>query len=356
MPETIISVPGTYSGVTYTGYVTVTAADVTLDGCTINGDNPANTLLTGFTRTKVLNCDLNGSSGGQHRGIRTDAAGIVVFNSRIKNIWASDDAQAIAAWDGCLDLQVQSCELEASGEVVLFGGATMTVPENQPRNILIDGCFLTRKIEWRGDPLITNKNIFELKNCKDLIMSNSTLQYSWEDGQQGQAIVLNVRQDPFPYSSIENITIFNNQIRNVGSGINILGHDDSTDLPCGSLRNVRFEGNTFTDINPATWGGNGRQIEINRGSDNLTFLANRFQGPNANLNSFMSFSGPTYLNNGLIVERNEAESGLYGIVGDGAPSLGIATLQMYAPGYVWKCNTIHGRDINTYVVWPPGTM
>ncbi len=362
--NTVLDFPQTVTDTIFEGTVTVTAPDVTLDACGILGQSAEDILLTMGVRTKLVNCDLFGSVHGAHRGIRTDGREMLILNTRVKNIWSGlvSDTQALGGWDGCNGLLVKGCELEAAGEVIMFGGSTMSRPENKPTNITIDDCLLTRKIEWRnktgGE---TNKNLFELKNCKNLTLSNCVMQYSWIDGQIGWALVLTTRQDPFPYSSIENIDIFNNRIMDVANCVSIQGHDNSTDDPrAGSLRNVKIRDNDFSGISSTQWGvGDASLIfQILRGSDNLSILRNRFRGDEGNVfNSFLNFGGgfERYKNNGLVLSGNDAPAGLYGIIGEGSQNLGVETLNDYAPGYVWGHNVIHGKESNPYCVWPEGT-
>lgn len=352
----VITSPQTIVGQHFTGGVEVQAPDVTLDNCRIEGDIPDDTLVTMGLRTKLINCDVIGSPNGQHRGVRTDGKDMMIINSRIKNIWWDIDAQAFGGWDGCNGLFAKNCELEASGEVIMFGGATMSSPDNKPQNIVIEDCFLTRKIEWRAKKRgETCKNLFELKNCKNLTLHGCTMQYSWLDGQIGYAILLTVRQDPSPYSSVENITICDNNIHSVANGISIQGRDNYSSNPKdGMVEKVLIKNNKFYDINDVTWGAGGASITIQilRGSRNLAIIGNRFNG--GQFNSFLSLGGEQELKNeGLVILENHGEAGLYGIIADGlAP--GVEALDIYAPGYVWDMNFIQGKDA-LGIKWPAGT-
>lgn len=349
--DVVISVPGTYTNQIFNGSVTVTAPDVTLDACTINGTYPDACLLTAGHRTKVNNCTLIGSPSGQHRGIRTDATGIRITNTTVRNIWWDIDTQAVGGWDGTHDLIVDNCDLEASGEVVMWGGSTLSAQENVCSDILINNCRITKNPAWRSKPGgVTCKNLFELKCARRVTIQNCLLKGSWPDGQDGYAILLTLRQDPYPWGVLEDIKILNNRIEDVSSCFDILGHDDYNAKPDAPvMTNVLIQGNEFTNVNADGQGG--RCFVMLHGSKNFHVIENKIT-PAGYINTAFAFGPPGLLHEGLVVRGNTLPEGAYGIHGEGAPSLGKAVLDMYAPGYVWENNTITGLDPQHYVIWP----
>ena len=354
--DVVIASPQTIIDTIFNGTVTCTAPDVSFENCQINGVGDSETLLTAYHRTKLNNCRLYGSDAGQHRGIRTDAVGIRLFNTKILNIAKDIDTQAFGGWDGCDDLIAENVECEASGEVVMFGGSTMSHPANIPENIKILNCNLTRNLRWRSKPNgITCKNLFELKNARNVLVKDTKMKYSWYDGQQAWGLVLTLRQDPFPQSVLENIRIEDCDIESIGQGLDFLGRDDPyTNNPENPVAtNITLKNIRFTDVDNKKWGNGelGWQLLLLHGSKNLTLDGLSFRGEN--FNSFLTFGGPANLkNDGLVIKNCDFDEGMYGMIADNmAP--GIKCIELYAPDYVWENNTV--RNQTHGYVYPPGT-
>jgi len=361
----IIDKSGTYNLCNLRGQMEIKAPDVTIEGMRLEGTNPDYTLLTAHHTTKLINCDLIGSPNGQHRGIRVDAGGIRLINTRVFNIWKDgQDTQAVAGWDGCKDLIIEGGEYSASSENIMFGGSVCSSEENIPQDILIDGAYLWKDLIWRkrerGE---VNKNLFELKNAKRLTIKNCRMQYSWgnpDSGQGGVAIVLTVRQEwphqPVSFNRIEDITIENNEIESVGMGFNFLGVDDSR-ITEHVMSNILIRNNNFKDFDRHKWEGDGRQFQIGLGSKNLQIIGNKFPGPKENFYTIISFygyeQGPDYpyINEGFVFDDNEVNEGKYAVHGAGMEVTGVLeALARYAPGYSWKNDKVN--DKSGYYIYP----
>lgn len=354
--DVVIDKPQTIIDTIFNGTVTCIVPDVSFENCQLNGVGNSETLLTCWHRTKVNNCRLFGSEYQQHRGIRADAIGIRITNGSVLNIAKDIDTQAIAAWDGCEDLIVENMDLEASGEVVIFGGSPMSHHTNVPENIKLYDVRMTKNLKWREKPgNVTCKNLFEIKNARNVHMKNFKAKYSWYDGQQAWGLVLTLRQEPYPYGVMENIIIEDGDIISIGQGLDWLGRDDiffhEPDNPVAT--NVTLKNLRFKDVDNVKWGNGeaGWQLLLLGGSKNLTLDGLSFEGKN--FLSAITFGGPYELKHeGLVIKNCDLDEGYYGIVGDGiAP--GIEALEVYAPGYTWENMTI--RNQTHGYVYPPGT-
>lgn len=322
---------------------------MTLDG----GDN--GTILTVGDGNTLDACVLNGNIGGQQRGILVNARGVRIRNTKILNIARDIDTQAIAGWDRTDDLEVVRCQLEASGENFLLGGDQAQSADRMPRNVLVSGCLLNKRTEWRaGAP--TCKNLVELKVGENIEVRDNVMDYSFVDGQIGYAIVLTVRNEygGAPWSTIKNVTVRDNQINHIAGGFQILGRDDRPGYQSIVMENVLIWGNKITDMSNR-WGGNGRQVFISGGPTGLTLDGNSFTCATTP-NSALSFDQPEHKCKGLsIVNQELFTEGEYGIIGTSAPGLGKATLDFYAPNYVWDNNKVHKSGVNN-INWPKGTI
>jgi hypothetical protein len=91
---------------------------------------------------------------GLRRGIALNSAHTTIRNSHIADIKdLANDTQAIGGWNGPGPYTIQNNYLEASGEVVMFGGADPAIVGLVPADITIRGNTITRPLSWRA-PLV----------------------------------------------------------------------------------------------------------------------------------------------------------------------------------------------------------
>lgn len=331
--------------------ITCAAPDIQFHGLNMNG-NGENIIITDL-RTMVSLCRLYGNSKGQHRGILVNSEGVRILSSSILNIFSDQDTQAIGGSKGTKDLAVINCDLEASGENIIFGGDYSLSEDRIPQDILIDTCHMFKNPIWHDNSKITTKNLFELKNAKRVTLRNSILEYSWPGGGQAAfGIVLTVRNNgnKEPWSIIEDILIEDNKINHVGSGVQILGRDDSASSQVMNL--VTLQRNKFNDINNKIFGGRGYSVAISGGPRNLTLEENEYYG--TNINSALAFDQPQFKLENFGVNGDNYTEGNYGIFGTGASAQGKVVLDMYAPGYTWNAK-VRKSGVRK-IAWPDGTV
>lgn len=332
------------------GFLNITAKDVTLRMVRCEGPHASGTLVTTGPNTKIERCVLLGSPEGQHRGVRADSDTVLIKGSHIANIWKDQDTQAVGGWDGAKHIKVIDCYLEASGENVMYGGSDMATEAGMPDDILIEDCHMFKPLEWRGKAGCTIKNLFELKAARNVIVRRCLMENSWEHGQTGFAVVLTPKNQDGknPWTVVENVLFEDCQFKHMGSAVQMLGEDYN--YPSGKLSNVEFRRCHFSDIDNAKWGGGGRQFQINRGPHGLKVIDCTFDG--ANLNSCLTFEDSTMKVEGLVMQNTFMPGGKYGIKCSEV-AMGIPTLDLYCPGYVWQGMTIAGTEGNGN--WPTGT-
>lgn len=338
---------GVYKDCVLSGQIDITAPDVTLQNVVLEGTNPHYTLLTAAKGTKLEGCTLIGSPYGQHRGIRVDAPGIRLLNTKVLNIWSTivSDAQAVAGWDGCKDLVIDGGEYWATTENMIFGGSPCPEEANIPQDILIQNLLMDKELIWKNRQHGTVKNIFELKNAKRLKMKNVTMRHSWGHGQGGEAVVLTVRQEypnQSPHNRIEDITLEDIKIENVGSGFNLLGRDTYGPITEHVMKNILLKNIDVKGFDRHAWDGNGQQFQIGLGTENLTIDNVQFKGgPKEAYYTIISFygyeQGVPYENKNLVIRRSTFNEGQYSVHAAGATVGGvIPALDLYAPGWVWE--------------------
>jgi len=88
---------------------------------------------------------------GQKRGIALNARLVTIRNCYVNDIKAvGADAQAIGGWNGPGLYSIENNYLEASGEVVMFGGSDPAIPNLVTEDVVVRYNHMTRPMSWRG--------------------------------------------------------------------------------------------------------------------------------------------------------------------------------------------------------------
>ncbi|CAN5463608.1 hypothetical protein BH10ACI1_BH10ACI1_16410 [soil metagenome] len=190
-------------------------------------------------------CYLHPNANGKtRRGVALNSAETVIKNSYIAGFaYREEETQAIAGWNGSGKYKIINNYLEAGAENVLFGGADPSIKNLVPTDIEIRNNFITKPLDWRGK--VTIKCGLELKNARNVQITGNIIENSFDE----MAIRFTVRNQggKSPWSTIEDVVMENNIVRNSGGGINFLGTDDT--YPSQKMKRVRVVNNLFTDIN-----------------------------------------------------------------------------------------------------------
>jgi len=129
---------------------------------------------------------------GGKRGIALNSRSTTIRNSCFTD-FASDfqDAQDIAGWNGPGPFVILNNRLEASGMSVMFGGAAPAIEYMVPADIVFYNNYVTRPMDWLGKWRV--KNMFELKNARNVDVQYNVFENNWVSGQSGFGILFTVR-------------------------------------------------------------------------------------------------------------------------------------------------------------------
>jgi hypothetical protein len=191
------------------------------------------------------------------RCVALNSASSAVIDSWIDDCHDSgSDAQAICGWNGPGPYKIVNNHLEASTEIINFGGVDPGVLNLVPSDIEIRHNHLTRPLSWKGKWLV--KNLFELKNAQRVLVEGNVMENNWLDGQVGGAIVLkSVNQDnTAPWSGTRDVTFRLNIIRNTGSGFHLAASPENK--PTVHMQRVEISNNLMYNINTPEYNGAGR--------------------------------------------------------------------------------------------------
>ena len=297
---------------------------------------------------------------GQKRGVSVNAASVTISNSHISGIKAAgQDSQAICGWNTPGPIVIRNNYLEAAGENIMFGGASVSIAGIIPSDIIVEGNLLTKDLAWRGSSW-TVKNLFELKHARRVLVRRNTMVNNWSAAQPGFAVVLTPRNSGGQPTSwvIEDVEFSGNLVSHSSSVFNILGHDDIA--PSGQLARVLIKNNLMYDIG-MTWGGTGMFAQIGGEPRDLTIDHNTvlhagniitfYSGQFTNASGVRVDGGPIV---GLTFTNNLFKHNAYGIFGSGQ-AFGNGALDYYAPGAVVTGN-VFATDTPMASRYPAGNQ
>jgi hypothetical protein len=230
--------------------ITTESDSITIDRCYVHG---------------APNVDLQGA-------VQANWANTAVVDSDIREVHIKGfDSQAIGAFHSPGPFKIVNNHLEAAGENVMFGGSGQNFNPWVPSDIEIRNNHLFKPLSWAkaGISVPPNnsmvvKNAFELKSAQRVVFDNNLIENVWAAGQLGFAIVLTVRSfQSGDIAVVNDITITNNVLKNVVSGIGTQGGDDQCGkepyVNChnaGSQDRWYIANNLILFYDPALPGGN----------------------------------------------------------------------------------------------------
>ena len=196
------------------------------------------------------------------------------------------------------------------------------------------------------------KNIFELKNARNVVISGNIFENHWKESQPGYSIVFTPRNSGgnCTWCVVENVRFENNLVRNVAAGINVLGYDAASS-PTRQTANITVHNNLFTGLHTSL-GGNGWFMLIGDEPRTVTISHNTVD---SNGNALVYTYGGTSANPreipGLEMLANASRHGSYGFNGQHF-SYGNGILNGFYPGAVFSSNYLAGAPLSRY---PAGT-
>ena len=272
----------TFRGIRIESYASYyTGGLVDFGGQGINNDIVVNTMEDLPRDFTVDRCWLAADPAyGGKRGVYANCQGFTIRDSVVKDFFSdSQDSQAIGCTNGPGPFVIDNCYLSATGENIMFGGACPAIPNLVPTDITVRRCWLHKPESWRAQKaqpegmvsaprlrLVRNpkrpdlhmwksynyavKNLFELKNAKQVRVEDCILEGCWHDAQAGFAVQLTVRTceaGDYAWATVSDVLMQNCLIISE-CGINVLGTDGARDNcppppTAGTAYNLVFRNN-----------------------------------------------------------------------------------------------------------------
>ncbi|MGV3710156.1 MAG: hypothetical protein ACO1Q7_15070, partial [Gemmatimonas sp.] len=254
------------------------------------------------------------------------------------------DAQGVGGWGGGGPFLIENNRIEASGQHIMFGGADPAINGVSPSDITIRRNYLYKPTSWSGGKWSV-KATFELKHAKRVLFEQNVLENHWADAQVGFPILFQTvsQYNQAPWTTIQDITVRNNLIKNATAGVNILSRMNT--VPTVGTRRVLVENNLFQDVGKDPINGqDGQVFQLLSDNEDITFV-NNTATISTRTAKVLYFDGnasvrTTFVNNVLPMSN-------YGVGGTGFGS-GTATLNRYAPGGVFVGNVIPNATAKDY--------
>lgn len=286
-----------------------------------------------------------------HRGIEANGGTLIVEECFIAGFAeVGRDAQAICGWTGSGPFAIQRNYLEASGENIMFGGATCLSPGRAPQNIAVIGNHIAKNPEWRNLPVQPSvKNLFELKHAIGALLEGNLLEHCWPGAQTGFALLVKCVNDgerlpdgsgawaSGTWQRTHNVTIQWNVVRDAAGFLNI--NNSEGNGPTQGVRGLKVLNNLAYRMNKTYTGGDPRQFLIGNGPSDVTIADNALIFEDY-ANSFMvAYDDPVQSRiDPLVVARNLLTEGQYGF----HPG-NLAGLRQFSPNAIFIDNLIVRR-------------
>lgn len=328
----------------------ITPASIDNYGIVVIGSGSETTVAAQPSQIVLDRVVIDGGDAQTSRCVALNGSALAVINSRLLNCHGvGRDAQAIAGWSGAGPMLISNNYLEASGEVVIFGGSDSRIANQTPSDITIRGNVMTRPLAWAGRWLV--KNLFELKHAERVEFAENTLSNNWANGQIGHAILFQtVNQDGGnPWAHISDVTIRDNVIRTSTHGVTLLSRFNG-DPRLTPMKRILLERNRFEGIGPDPISGTtgARFFQLLGDLQDVSILNNTFRGDGAA--QAIGFDGAPMSR--LVVIGNVFDVTAYGIFGGGV-GVGLPAIAQYAPDAVITGNTFAGQIERLY---PAGNL
>ena len=278
------------------------------------------------------------------RCVSLNSASTAIVDSYLADAHDSgQDAQAIGGWNGPGPYKIVNNHLEASGEVILFGGSDPGVPNLVPSDMEIRRNQFTRPLSWKGVWLI--KNLFELKNAVRVLADGNVFENTWQAAQDGTAIVMKSvnQQGGCSWCGTTDVTFRNNIVRNAGAGFSIASNPDNS-YPVVHLARVSVQNNIVYNINVPNYEGTGRGVLTQGDIADVVISHNTLIQP-TNTAFAMGPAGTATVR--FVVKDNIMGGGNYGIIGDNVGP-GNPTWTLYAPNGTFAGNVLAIGDATNF--------
>lgn len=228
-----------------------------------------------------------------HRCVNLNSDSTAIVDSYISGCHADIDAQAIIGFAGNGPYKIVNNYLEASTEIVAFGGADPRIPNLVPSDIEIRRNHITRPMSWKGGPWLV-KNLIEFKNARRALIEGNVMENSWLAAQWYAVVLWSVNQQgSCTWCITSDVLIQKNLIRNVAAVGQLT--DKYRDTPSPPLQRVTIRNNVVIGLASAEAGDGGYGLLVSNLPKNVTIDHNTWFSPaSPSLTLAAGFAAPDF--------------------------------------------------------------
>jgi hypothetical protein len=192
------------------------------------------------------------------------------------------------------------------------------------------------------------KNLFELKNARNVVIERNIFENHWKESQPGYAIVLTPRNSGgnCTWCVVEQVRFENNVVRHVAAGINLLGYDTGAS-PSQQTNGMLIRNNLFFDVS-SDYGGNGWFLLLGDGPRDVVIDHNTVSHSGS---SFVFLYGGSSTDPremySVRITNNAARHSSYGVNGDYF-GYGNGVIAGFLPGGTVTGNYLAGGSASRY--------
>jgi hypothetical protein len=186
---------------------------------------------------EVENSYIHGGPGEMVRGIFMNGSNLTAKSNYIANIQSTFmEANAIYLGNvtSASNTLIENNYLSGAAETICIDCAGTSITNLTPGGITIRHNMITKDPAWRNaSPAVFVKNLFECKNCQDVVLDSNVFENSWMQNQNGHAWVLIPRTqwDTEEWATVRRLTFENNIVVSVAAVVNMAGYDDQSTQP-----------------------------------------------------------------------------------------------------------------------------
>ena len=199
-----------------------------------------------------------------------------------------------------------------------------------------------------GGTVWSVKNLFELKNARNVVVERNIFENHWKESQPGYAIVLTPRNSGgrCTWCVVEQVRFENNVVRHVAAGINLLGFDGAS-TPSQQTNGVIIRNNLFHDVSSG-YGGNGWFLLLGDGPRDVLIDHNTVSHSGSSFTFLYggSSTDPREMFN-VRITNNAARHGSYGVNGEYF-GYGNGVINGFLPGGTVTGNYLPGGNVSRY--------
>jgi len=237
------------------------------------------------------------------KGIAFNCARAAFIDGLIDEIHSLFDCQTITCSNGPGPYKIYNSRLEASSEIIAFGGAPVWIPDMVAEDVEIRRNFLTKNLAWVG--VWNFKNLIEFKFGRRVLIEGNVGEHVPAADQSHAIVIWNANNDT-PSSNTEDVIVRFNSWRKVKSAYSLISRLNNNPGMLKARRISIHDNVTIGQNGPSSGVGTSRTFDISFDIQGLSIRHETAFGTDGSL--FWGSGGGTLAK----LDQHEVENNLTG--------------------------------------------